>query len=247
MPGHLGRAAYPWEVVGGLLELKRTPWGPVSSGGVHWSDRGRAIPLTRTCFGCGRRGHICRWCPVLLRRSQDGGGVQEASNGVRAQASLLAGQPWEVGSGNRARQVLRSYADVPSGIDRSAEAPGRSSRVVEAGELLKEYVKRRRSWGRKSVALSLLVARLTKVPSSGGWEIVRVAEKLLLGVGSSAEGVEKAVEAALIILEGAFLGIRWWSSKFGTFPPLPERCFRVGLEGLPIGLCDGEGVIFLDR
>ncbi|MQM05005.1 hypothetical protein Taro_037814, partial [Colocasia esculenta] len=58
--------------------------------------------------------------------------------------------------------------------------------------------------------------------------------------------LEKVVEAAFFAME-ASLSIRRWPLKLGTFPPLLEKHFQVELEGLPIGLCDEEGVQFLVR
>ncbi|MQM10565.1 hypothetical protein Taro_043459 [Colocasia esculenta] len=56
---------------------------------------------------------------------------------------------------------------------------------------------------------------------------------------------EYAVQVAFFVVEGVLLGFCRWSSRFGTFVPLPERCLRVALEGIPIKLCDEEGVGFL--
>ncbi|MQM00250.1 hypothetical protein Taro_032978 [Colocasia esculenta] len=146
-----------------------------------------------------------------LDRSQAGGGLKEVSSGVRAQAALLAGLPREAVSGDSAWQAPKSYADVLRGVDGSVEVLGRSGRVVEAGVPSKQKLE-----------------ELT----GAGWEIVRVAVKLLLGVGSSEEEVEKAVEEAFFVVEGAFIGVRQWSSNLGE------------LSASTVAGYDGEKLVF---
>ncbi|MQL94710.1 hypothetical protein Taro_027371, partial [Colocasia esculenta] len=56
------------------------------------------------------------------------------------------------------------------------------------------------------------------------------------------QGVEKAKKADRIVLGEAFLSLRQWPRMLATFPSLPVRSFNVSMEGIPIGLCDEEGV-----
>lgn len=79
----------------------------------------------------------------------------------------------------------------------------------------------------------------------GQWEVRRVNTTGFLAVGSQEETVAAAAEAGYVMADSILLHLQRWSSVRGAFPNPRAIRLRISLEGIPLILCDEEGVSLL--
>lgn len=79
----------------------------------------------------------------------------------------------------------------------------------------------------------------------GLWEVREVSKSGFLAVGRNADIVVEAVDASFLVAEGVLLHLQRWSLARGIFPNMREVRLCISLRGLPVILCDEEGISLL--
>ncbi|MQL79718.1 hypothetical protein Taro_012162 [Colocasia esculenta] len=126
---------------------------------------------------------------------------------------------------------------------------------AKAGEFPTENLARREGWLRRNLYVSVIQGSVkaedlrNRVEALWGdsWEISKVVPQDFLVVGSDEQKVAAVVETGVLVVGDVLLRVRRWAKGIGTFPYPGLQRIQMTLEGVPLLLCDEEGIAFLVR